>query len=64
MKTSIKTRSGVENLVERARDSGMIPNAVPGRTRTEFRDEGEHRFRSEAEQFQPDPGIVFGLSPE
>jgi hypothetical protein len=29
-----------------------------------FRDEGEHRFRDEAEQFQADPGIAFGLSPE
>jgi hypothetical protein len=23
-----------------------------------FRDEGEHRFRDEAEQFQADPGII------
>jgi hypothetical protein len=29
-----------------------------------FRDEGEHRFRDEAEQFQADPGIAFGLSAE
>ena len=27
-----------------------------------FRDEGEHRFRDEAEQFQADPGKVFGFA--
>jgi hypothetical protein len=52
------------NPGERERDSGMIPNAVPGRTRAGFRDEGEHRFRDEAEQFQADPGIAFGLKPD
>jgi len=31
--------------------------------RTGFRDEGEHRFRDEAERFQADHGIAFGLSP-
>jgi hypothetical protein len=29
-----------------------------------FRDEGEHRFRDEAEQFQADSGTAFGLIPE
>jgi hypothetical protein len=43
-------------------DSGMIPNGVPGRSRTGFRDEGEHRFHDEAEQFQANPGIVFGFA--
>jgi hypothetical protein len=42
----------------------MIPNGIPGRTRTVFRDEGEHRFRDEAEQFQADSGTAFGLIPE
>jgi len=32
----------------------MIPNGIP--------DEGEHRFRDEAEQFQVDPGKVFGFA--
>jgi hypothetical protein len=32
----------------------MIPNRTP--------DEGEHRFRDEAEQFQADPGIAFGFA--
>ena len=36
------------------RDSGMISNRI--------RDEGEHRFRDEAEQFQDDPGIAFGFA--
>jgi hypothetical protein len=40
----------------------MIPNGVPGGSRTGFRDEGEHRFRDEAEQFQAYPGIVFGFA--
>ena len=30
--------------------------------RTAFRDEGEHHFRDEAEQFQADPGKVFGFA--
>jgi len=29
------------------RDSGMMPNGIPGWSRTGFRDEGEHRFRDE-----------------
>jgi hypothetical protein len=32
----------------------MISNRIP--------DEGEQRFRDEAEQFQADPGIVFGFA--
>jgi len=32
-------------------DSGMMPNASPGCFRTVIRDEGEHRFRDEGEQF-------------
>ena len=44
------------------RDSGMIPNGIPGMSRTGFRDEGEHQFRDEAEQFQADPGKVFGFA--
>jgi len=27
-----------------------------------IRDEGEHRFRDEAEQFQADPGTAFGFA--
>jgi len=46
------------------RDSGMIPNAIPGCTRTGLRDDGERRLRDEAEQFQADPGTAFGLIPE
>jgi hypothetical protein len=56
--------SGLGNPVEGERYSGIIPNAIPGGTRTGFRDEGEHRFRDEAEQFQADPGTAFGLIPE
>jgi hypothetical protein len=33
-----------------------------GRSRAGFRDEGEHQFRNEAEQFQADPGKVFGFA--
>jgi hypothetical protein len=40
----------------------MIPNGVLGWTRTGFRDEGEHRFRDDAEHFQADPGIAFGFA--
>jgi len=40
----------------------MIPNGIPGMSRTGFRDEGEHQFRDEAEQFQADPGKVFGFA--
>jgi len=36
----------------------MIPNGIPGGSRTGFRDEGEHQFRDEAGQFQADPGKV------
>jgi len=42
----------------------MMPNGIPGGTRTGLRDEGERRFRDEAEQFQADPRTMFGLSPE
>jgi hypothetical protein len=56
----VQTRVG--NPGQDERDSGMIPNGVPGRSRTGFRYEGEQWFRDEAEQFQADPGIVFGFA--
>jgi hypothetical protein len=37
-------------------DQKYLPKA------TGFRDEGEHRFRDEAERFQADPGMVFGFA--
>jgi hypothetical protein len=36
---------------ERERDSGMKSERQSGMIRTVIRDEGEHRFRDEAEQF-------------
>jgi hypothetical protein len=44
------------------RDSRTIPNGIPASSRTGFRDEGEHQFRAEAEQFQADPEKVFGFA--
>jgi hypothetical protein len=41
----------VGNPEERERDSVMIPNGIPDDPETAFWDEGEHRFRHEAEQF-------------
>jgi len=45
-------------------DSGLKANRIPVCRRTGFRWQAEHRFRSEAEHFSADPGIVFGMSPE
>jgi hypothetical protein len=40
-------------MEEGERDSGLKPNAIPGRSRTAFRGEAEH--------FLANPGIVFGI---
>ena len=56
--------SSLGNPGEGERGSGMIPNGIPGWTRTVIWDESEHQFRDEAEQFQANPGTGFGLSPD
>jgi len=50
--------------VQAEQDSGVKANSNPKARRTGFRREAEHRFRSEAEQFSTNPGIVFDMSPE
>jgi hypothetical protein len=59
---SIRQPVRLGNPGQDERDSGMMPNGVPGCSRTGFRDEGEHRFRDEADQFQAEPGTAFGFA--
>lgn len=53
---------GAQGIVQALQGGADVVNAIPGWSRTGFRDEAEHQFCDEAEQFQADPGKVFGFA--